>query len=239
MFRISVFLFLLVSSFNLFAVQRIQVKDGDQVKVVISRQDVSRLAVEGKGRLKKVWSPQGYLDLSADKAQGEAFFKAAQGAPQSFSFFARDDFGNTFTVVATQESVPSQTILLVPQNQQKASLQKGIQKSLPYKKLVNALFKAMYFEKKIMGYTILEKNEQVPVWAETNIRLLKTYGNHKFLGEIYEIENVSENKIEFHESEFFDFGDQVIAAGLEQLSIAANQKTKLYVVRRKPNEDRS
>lgn len=239
MIRVGVLFLLLVTSFGSFAAQRIQVKDGDQVKVVISRQDVSRLAIEGEGRLKKVWSPQGYLDLQPDKAQGEAFFKAAQGAPQTFSFFARDDFGNTFTIVATQDKVPSQTIMLVPLNRQKVTMRDDKKKALPYKKAVNALFKAMFLESKIPGYTIADQDEAVPVWAETKIRLIKTYKNHKFQGEVYEIVNVSEAKLEFHESEFFDFGDLVLAAGLEHLTIGANQKTKLYVVRRNKEEGNS
>lgn len=237
MIRLGVLFLLLVTSLGSFAAQRIQVKDGDQVKVVISRTDVSRLAIEGEGRLKKVWSPQGYLDLQPDKAQGEAFFKAAQGAPQTFSFFARDDFGNTFTVVATQSKVPSQTIMLVPQNRQKVSVVDNKRKALPYKKSVNALFKAMFLGNELPGYTIADVDEAVPVWKETSIRLIKTYRNHKFQGEVYEITNVSEEGLEFHESEFFDFGELVLATGLEHLKIGANQKTKLYVVRRKEGEN--
>lgn len=237
MIRVSVLFLLLVISFGSFAAQRIQVKDGDQVKVVISRQDVSRLAIEGEGRLKKVWSPQGYLDLQADKAQGEAFFKAAQGAPQTFSFFARDNFDNTFTIVATQSKVPSQTIMLVPQNRQKVTLRDDNKKTLPYKKAVNLLFKAMFLGGKLSNYTIANQDEAVPVWAETKIRLIKTYKNDKFQGEVYEIVNVSRAELEFHESEFFDFGDLVLAAGLEHLAIGVNQKTKLYVVRRKKQEE--
>ena len=236
MMRLGVLLLLLVISLGCFAVQRIQVKDGDQVKVVISRSDVSRLAIEGEGRLKKVWSPQGYLDLQPDKAQGEAFFKAAKGAPQSFSFFARDDFGNTFTIVATQSKVPSQTIMLVQKNRQKVAVTDEPRKALAYKKSVNTLFKAMYLEKELPGYTTADVDETVVVWAETTIRLIKTYSNHRFQGEIYEITNVSKEKLEFHESEFFDFGERVLATGLERLSIQANQKTQLYVVRGRKGE---
>lgn len=237
MLRMSVLFLLLIASFGSFAAQRIQVKDGDQVKVVISRQDVSRLAIEGEGRLKKVWSPQGYLDLQPDKAQGEAFFKAAQGAPRTFSFFARDDFGNTFTIIATQDAVPSQTIMLVPHNQYKVGVSDEKQKALPYKKSVNDLFKAMFLEDNLPGYTISDQDENVPVWAETKIRLIKTYHNHKFMGEVYEITNISKGSLEFHESEFFDFGEYVLAAGLEHLIIGANQKTRLYVVRRAAGEN--
>jgi conjugal transfer pilus assembly protein TraK len=237
MFRMSVLFLLLFTSFGSFAAQRIQVKDGDQVKVVISSQDVSRLAVEGEGRLKRVWSPKGYLDLKPDKAQGEAFFKAVQGAPRTFSFFARDDFGNTFTIIATQDAVPSQTIMLVPQNQQKVGVNDEKRKTLPYKKAVNDLFKAMFLEQKLPGYTVSDQDEDVPVWVETKIRLIKTYRSHKFMGDVYEITNLSKGSLEFRESEFFDFGEHVLAAGLEHLTIGANQKTKLYVVRRANGEN--
>lgn len=237
MIRLGVLFLFFVVSLESFAAQRIPVKDGDQVKIVISRTDVSRLAIEGEGRLKKVWSPHGYLDLQPDKQQGEAFFKASQGAAETFSFFVRDEFGNTFTIIATQKSVPSQTILLVPKNRQKVAVRDNMRKALPYKKSVNALFKAMFLGDELPGYSIADMSELVPVWAETKIRLIRTYSNHKFFGEIYEIINISEAPLKFHESEFFDFGELVLSTGLEHLNIGANQKTTLYVVRRKEGDN--
>jgi type-F conjugative transfer system secretin TraK len=233
MYRTLIFLIFLISSVSSYAVQRFSVADGDQVEIKISMQDVSRLAMKGEGRLKKIWSPENYLDLKPDKVQGEAYFKAAVGAPRTFSFFARDDFGNTFTIVATQSRIPSQTIILEPLNRQEKTVADTNRKSLPYKKSVNFLFKGMFLGKDIPGYSIADLNEPVPVWAETNIRLVKTYISHKFQGEVYEIKNISKAKLDFHESEFFSFGDYVLAAGLEHLSLGVNQVTKLYVVRSK------
>lgn len=233
--RIIIAFIALLFAQTVFAAQRFEVKDGDQIQIVISEKDVSRLAVEGEGRLKKVWSPQAYLDLQADKAQGEAFFKAAEGAPKTFSFFARDDFGNTFTIIATQHNVPSQTIMLVPQNRNQASLGPNRQKELPFKKEVNSLFKSMFNETPLQGYTVQDVNVVVPVWAETEIRLVKSYRSHAFQGEVYEVKNVTQGELKFQEYEFFEFGDNVVATGLEHLSIAAKQTTKLYVVRRGGN----
>lgn len=218
-------------SLNAHSTQRYNVKNGDQVEVVISLTDVSRLAISGKGRLSKVWSPQGFLDLKTDKSQGEAFFKASKEAPKNFSFFARDDFGNTFTIIAKQEKVPSQTIILTPERVGGALVNDVKKKALPYKKSINALFKAMYLSEEVSGYSIYSENEEVPVWKETNIRLVKRYKNHIYYGDIYEIKNISGKSLEFHESEFLDFGENVLAVGLEKLKIDKNSESRLFVVR--------
>jgi type-F conjugative transfer system secretin TraK len=207
------------------------VTDGDQVMIIISVQDVSRLAIDGGGRLKTVWSPDGYLELESDKEQGEAFFKATSTAPKTFSFFARDDFGNTYTIIATQDNVPSQTIILVPKNNERAVTPDMNKQALPYKNTINTLFKGMFLNKDINGYLVAYEDIAVPVWAETSITLVRTYQGNRYKGEVYRIVNISEAELIFHESEFFEFGEGVLAVGLEHLAVPTGQTTQLYVVR--------
>lgn len=234
--RVLMMLVLLTAATSATAAQRFDVKDGDQIQIVVSEKDVSRLAVEGDGRLKRVWSPQSYLDMQVDKGQGEAFFKATQDAPKTFSFFARDDFGNTFTIIATQHDIPSQTIMLVTQNRKGAEQRSARQKDLPFKKEVNSLFKSMFNDAPMQGYTVQDIEVDVPVWNETEIKLVKSYKSHAYVGEVYEIRNKTSGELQFQEYEFFEFGDDVVATGLEYLTVSANQKTRLYVVRRGNSE---
>ncbi|WP_018694124.1 TraK domain-containing protein [Algicola sagamiensis] len=219
-------------SLNAFAAQNFKVKDGDEVNIIISRQDVSRLAVAGKGRLKKVWSPKGYLDLKADKSQGEAYFKASPTAPGTFSFFARDDLGNTFTIVATQKMVPSQTIFLEPKNTISSKFESNRFKQQSLKSQVNQLFKSMFMGTALRGYDIHDENEDVLIWKETDIKLVQSFKSHHFIGEVYIVKNMTNKPLHFHESEFFEFGQDVIAAGLAQLNLMQGKSTKLYIVRR-------
>jgi len=232
-YRLVFLFFTVVASLSVEATQRFTVKDGDQIKITISRNEISRLAIEGKGRLAKAWSPKGYLDMSPDVAQGEGYFKAAQGTPNIFSFFARDDLGNTYTIIATQENIPSQTIMLAPlhENQDKFSSEGSIHKTEPLRKAANALFKAMFLKKQLTGFVVQDVDKEVPLWSETKIRLIQTYSSTKFKGEVYEVINLSDKPLDFHESEFFDFGDKVLASGMEHLSIKSGMVTRLFVVR--------
>jgi hypothetical protein len=222
---------MLTCSLTAWAAQRLPVNDGDQVKIIISVQDVSRLAIDGGGRLKKVWSPDGYLDLEPDKERGEAFFKATSIAPKTFSFFARDDFGNTYTIIATQDNVPSQTIILVPKNIERSLTPDMSKQSLPYKNMINTLFKGMFLNTGLNGYLVAYDNIDVPVWAETSVSLIRTYQGARYKGEVYSIVNISDEELIFHESEFFEFGTGVLAVGLEHLVLSKGQTTHLYVVR--------
>lgn len=229
---ISFIMFLTFSSASISAQKYDNVEDGDDIKIIISKQDVSRLAVSGKGRLKKIWSPEGFLELEADKANGEAFFKAVESAPGTFSFFARDNYGNTYTIIATQKNVPSQTIILSPKSKKEQEVVHNKFKMLPEKILINDLFKSMFNNKSKDGFNVYEENLDVDIWKETKIKLVKRYVGASYIGEIYEITNISDKELEFHESEFFGFGENVRAAGLENLKIAPMLKTRLFVVRK-------
>jgi len=215
------------------AAQEYDVEDGDIIKVTISKTDLSRLVIGGEGRLDRVWSRDGYLDLEADVVHGEAFFRAKPGTPNVFSFFVKDDFGNTYTVTALQKHVPSQTILLNPKNSTGKNL--PINKNVmpqPMKKTVNSLFRAMFLNENINGYLKEDNNEPVHLWLETMISMKQVYRGRQYRGEVYEISNVSDSPVEFHETEFFDFGESVVAVGLEQHNLKPQSKTRIFVVRR-------
>lgn len=220
-----------------YATQEFQVTDGDIIKVLISKSDLSRLVIGGEGRLDRVWSRDGYLDLEADVVHGEAFFRARPSAPKIFSFFVKDDFGNTYTLTAVQQNIPSQTIVLNSKNSSKKPLSiNQSERSQPLKKQVNRLFKSMFHDESIQGYVKEDKHDFVHLWQETMITLIHLYRGHKYEGEVYEVENVSKKQIEFNESEFFDFGKNLIAVGIEYTTLEPKEKTRVFIVRQSSDD---
>lgn len=213
------------------AAQEFRVKDGDTITVKISSRELTRITVDGVGRLDKVWGAAGVLEITPDKEKGEIFVRPSRSAPTAFSFFVRDDLGATYTIVAKQHDIPSETVLLKPAAPRKSAGRGSEYRSTPYIERVKRLMKGMALGEDVAGYTFDDAEKKVPLWAETNITLRRVYTGYDLLGEIYTLENISDKEIVFHEREFLDFGDNVQAVALEQLSLAKGETTFIYVVR--------
>ena len=214
------------------AAQVFRVKDGDTVAVKISSRELTRITVEGAGRLDKVWGSAGVLEIQPDKEKGEIFIRPAPTAPNALSFFVRDDQGATYTVVASQYDIPSETILLKPAAPRKRLGRSYQYRSTPFVEQVKHLMKGMALGESIDGYRFEDAEKKVPLWAETDIVLRRVYTGDDLLGEIYTVANVSQEAMSFHEREFLEFGDRVQAVALERLSLPEGQSTFLYVVRK-------
>lgn len=216
------------------AKQEIRVKDGDTVKVVLSSMDPTRIVVK-QGRVDKVVGPKGALDIQADKERGEIFVKPIPGSAQSVTFFVRDDSGSTYTLIATQQQIPGDTIELVSSTPRKATGRGAEYRATPYVERVKRLIKAMALNENLDGYGEEEQSRPVPLWKETEITLAKTYTTHDLYGEVYVITNISNDTLKFHEREFMEFGERVQAVALERLNVRPGEATFLYVVRRSPD----
>jgi type-F conjugative transfer system secretin TraK len=214
------------------AAQVFRVKDGDTVAVKISSRELTRITVEGAGRLDKVWGSAGVLQIQPDKDKGEIFIRPSATAPTSLSFFVRDDQGATYTVVASQYDIPAETILLKPVAPRKRVGRGDRYRTTPFVERVKRLMKGMALGESMEGYTFDDAEKKVPLWAETDIVLRRVYTGDDLLGELYTVANVSHEPLTFHEREFLDFGDRVQAVALERQSLPQGQSTVLYVVRK-------
>jgi len=213
------------------AAQEFRVKDGDTIKVKISSRELSRIAVTGEGRLDKVWGASGVLEIQPDKERGEIFIRTTGGAPAAFSFFVRDDSGATYTIVAQQYDIPAQTILLKSVALRKSMKRESTYLVTPLVELVKQLMKGMALGGSISGYVLEDLRETIPLWKEANIVLRRVYRGNDLIGEVYTIENRTDQVLKFHESEFMNFGGRTQAVALEYLSLQTDKTGFLYIVR--------
>lgn len=235
LFLLLVSLGLLFLSFGVFA-QEFVVSDGDRVDVHISSNDITRIAISGEGRIEKVWGAKGVLSIDPDKDRGEVFIKPRPSAKGLMSFFVRDDSGNTYTIVAQQSNVPSQTIILKPK---KVVLPLLGNSSTQYKNSthvdgVKRLIRAMALGGGVAGYSVEDHSVDVPLWREISITHIRSYRGAKYIGDIYKVVNLTEESLVFHEREFFDFGVGVAAVSMESLRLISTDSTRLFVVRSTP-----
>lgn len=214
------------------AAQEFRVKDGDTITVKVSSRELTRISIQGEGRLDKVWGSAGVLEIQPDKDKGEIFIRPAPGAPTALSFFVRDDMGATYTIVAQQHDIPSETIILKPAAPRRSVGRGSEYRSTPFVDRVKRLMKGMALGEQVDGYSYEDSEKKVPLWAETQIILRRTYTGYDLLGEIYTIQNISDADMNFHEREFLDFGSRVQAVSLERLSLGKGETTFLYVVRK-------
>lgn len=219
------------------AQQSFKVKDGDTVAVDISARELTRIAVAKEGRLDSVFGAAGTIEVQPDIERGEVFIRPLPNAPAVLSFFARDDTGGTYTIVATQRNIPSQTIMLDPARRQLHMQGAQRDRSVPIVDRVKLLMKGMANNEDLEGYYREDVDQVVPLWHETKIRLQHYYETLDLFGEVYSLENVSPNAMTFHESEFMDFGDKVLAVALESLALEPGERTRLYVVRRADEQE--
>lgn len=216
------------------AKQEVTLKDGDTVKVTLSATDATRIVME-RGRIEKIVAPKGMLDIQADKERGEVFLKPLASAPDSLSFFVRDDSGATFTLVATRRPMPGDTISIKNASPRKSPGRGAQYLSTPFVERVKQLIKAMALGENLESYGVEDQNRPVELWKETKITLVKSFTAHDLYGEVYVITNVSNDSLRFHEREFMEFGERVQAVALERLELGPEASTFLYMVRRTPD----
>lgn len=221
----------MLAGFNqAWAVQNYSVKNGDTITATLSSKDLTRIAIEG-GRLEKVWSTAGIIEVQPDQEKGEVFIRPLPGSASTISFFVTDSLGSTYTILGRKKDVPSESIIIKPKGVAPGTPSGQRYKSQPYVGKIKDLVKAMALNEPLIGYSEDAVSATVPLWLETQINLHKRYSNHKLIGEVYSIENISAEDLVFHEREFLDFGEAVQAVALEKLKLTPNEKTLLFVVR--------
>ena len=213
------------------AIQRFTVRDGQTVTAVMSARDLTRVSVAGEERLERVWAPAGQLQVQPDAAQGDIFIRPAPGAPASMSFFVRDTAGGTYTIIAQQRDVPSETILLTPQPRAARPVtEPPRQRPVTAVEDIKRLMLAMALNQETTGFTTEHHETPVPLWKETQILLTHTYTGFHFTGRVYRIRNVSAHPLTLHEQEFIDLVPNVRALALRGFTLPSGEATLLYVV---------
>lgn len=231
---------ILFGAMSSFAVQELKAKDGATLSIIISKNDLTRIAMQNGVTIERVWQTQGGLDIQPDKKRGEIFVKPRMGSADVVSFFLRDTAGATYTIIAKQNDVPSETVLITPLSLSAGKATKADVaklKAQPYVESVKSLMKAMALVEPLDTYAIAEVNKNVSLWAEADIILTTQYKNRFLAGEVYRLTNKTEQDMQLDEREFTKFGDSVAAVAIENQSLRTGETTRFFVVR-KIGEDR-
>ena len=94
------------------AVQLIEVVSGQTATVKVSAKELTRIAMADGARIERVWGMDEHMQVQPDADAGQVFLRPALGSAKAFSFFVRDDAGETYTLLALPVDMPSDTVLL-------------------------------------------------------------------------------------------------------------------------------
>lgn len=227
-------LVLLLVSTALQAAQTFEVKDGDTINITVSRKEVTRISVSGAGRIATVRGAEGVVQVTPDKEVGDIYLRPLTPSGD-FSFFVRDSFGNNYTLAARQADVPSQTVLLKPAQATAPvdNVQAQRYKDIPLKTRIAELMKAMATQGELTGFdrVVQEKPVEIQRWKEVTFRLKETWSGYELTGEVFTLTNITRKTLTFHEREFLDVGQGVMATAMDKLQLAPNETSRVYVVR--------
>ncbi len=220
------------------AVQLIEVVSGQTATVKVSAKELTRIAMADGARIERVWGMDEHMQVQPDADAGQVFLRPVPGNTKAFSFFVRDDAGETYTLLALPVDMPSDTVLLRSGSRTatKASTSVGAgENTTPHVQRIKSLMRAMATGVIAEGYLPDYKREPVELWNEAKVlRTARFQG--ELLGEIYEVTNVSGTPMQLAEHEFTRLGTDVAAVAIERHSLAPKQTTRVYVVQGKRAE---
>lgn len=226
---------LLALAINVPAVQLIDVVSGQTATVKVSAKELTRIAMADGARIERVWGMDEHMQVQPDADAGQVFLRPALGSAKAFSFFVRDDAGETYTLLALPVDMPSDTVLLRSGSRTatKASTPVGVgENTTPHVQRIKSLMRAMATGVIAEGYLPDYKREPVELWKEAKVlRIARFQG--ELIGEIYEITNVSATPMQLVEHELSRLGTDVAAVAIERHTLTPKQTTRVYVVQGK------
>lgn len=200
------------------ALQKLTASDGESLAVRVSRDDLTRIRVEG-GRIERVWGSQSAMEVQTDPQAGEVFLRPR--SPSPFSFFVKTTRG-TFTLVATPVDRPAETVVI----RASGAAAEG-RAELPYVTRIKRTVRAM-----LAGGDARRtpENRSVALWQEARVRLVARWPGSPS-GEEYELTNISDATMRLHEREWQELAADLRAVAIEDHELAPGESTRVFLVR--------
>ena len=216
-------------SIGAWANQNYSAIDGQAIKIQASMNDLTRIKIKN-GKVASVWGSAGDLDFKVEKAVGEVYLRPLNLGVSALSFFLKDSFNNTYTIVASLKKIPAQTVEIVPLTQSNRQLEKKYQ-SMPLVKRLKALFKAMALGQSD-NFSLEKMDKKIAWWKEARLSQVATYLDQDLVGEVFLLENTTKGQMQMQEEEFLPLKGGVMAIAIAKSAIEAGEKTKIFVVRK-------
>ena len=229
---ITAFLFSISFSLSSYALQVLEGVDGEVLAGKLSIKEPTRISVSG-GKIQKWFFNDGDLILEKDVDNGQIFVKPTQ-AVKPVNLFVIDNTGRTFTLILEPTDIPAENII-VKDRHEKHEAPSRIERTGSYSKVVKNMILAMALEASPSGVEVRELSKDVLLWREVKFTLNRIFIAKSIVGERYTLKNVSPKAMVIAEQELFKRG--VMAVSVENMNLAPNQSTNIFIVREKTENE--
>ena len=217
----------LIASGHTLAAQYVDAVDGKAVPVNLSQREMTLIKVDG-GRINKLRHNPTELFVEADQDKGEVFVKPLGAGSKPINFFVVTD-NASFPMLAVPVDIPSDSIII----REKASAQRAVAarpvKSSAYVRSIKNLLIAATADTPPPEYEVREVARNVPLWAVTRFTLRRQLMGAGLVADHYVMTNLTNRQMVLEEQEFYKEG--VVAASVEQLTLAPFEATNVFIVR--------
>jgi len=222
---------LLSLSLEAHALQLVEVSDGQTITVKVSAKELTRIAMADGQRIARIWGLEDRMQVEPDRDGGQVFLRPMNGlSSQAFSFFVRDEQGETFTLLAVPVDMPADTVLLRSKNQNTAAHAIASPQEIPYIETIKILVRALAQGGVPEGFQSAAVSREVPLWKEAKVVQIARYTG-AFSAEIYQFTNVSGNEMRLDEREFAALATDIKAVAIAEHVLAPAQTTRIYLIR--------
>lgn len=253
-------LLVLLCSEQSVAQQLIEARDGVAVEAVLSRQEPTRIRIEGApitdvfGSIYSstctppspellmpgaadtralALNPAGELTLECDRSKGEIYVKPVGDSDKPVNLFVASAQA-TYTLILRPADTPADTVVIRDSApwvlNPKTALAAG---NAPAQvRAIKRLLSAMATDRVPAGYQIEELNQPQALWQEARLTLLRRYEGQTLIGERYQLLNISAQELVLAEQEFDRPGSEVLGVAIDQHNLLPGAGSAVYVIRR-------
>lgn len=244
------------------AQQVIEARDGVAVEAVMSRQEPTRIRIEGApitdvfgsiysstctppaaepmlpGAVESnalAVNPAGDVMLECDRSKGEVYVKPVGDSDKPVNLFVSSAQA-TYTLILRPSDTPADT-LVIRDTAPWAANPNAVSapgNATAHVRAIKQLLSAMATDRLPAGFQIEEVNQPLTLWQEARLTLLRRYEGRTLIGERYQLHNSSDQTMVVAEQEFDRVGDAVLGVAIDQHNLLPDAGSAVYVIRRAP-----
>jgi conjugal transfer pilus assembly protein TraK len=190
----------------------------------ISRTEPSLIRIEGR-KIRRIQGVEGEFQVNPDKETGVAYLKPLTDKPM-ISLFVADDAGRHWKLNLKIEDVPAETVVIRDRSRLNQSARiNGTDE--PRNTAIRRVLLALSQNAEPEDMQARDRLEIVPLWNEARFVLVRTLEG-QFLGEKYQLTNVSKSRMVIDEREIYRRG--VLAIMIETPELEPGEATEVFVV---------
>lgn len=217
-FFVLFFLFELLLEPSCFALQTVSIADNQTRNITVSAHELSRIFVEGD-RIQNVRGLEGAYILTKDIVQGQIYIKPTSPyQAKAFNLFITTEQGRNYNLVVTASAVSGQDIELKPSTPGKEV--ELWEKNTEYSQVLVKLITGMINDEVPSGYLVVYPDRKAKRAKEVKkaikhnkltISLQKRYLGKYLSGEVFLVQNKSNDSVNLNEAMFSQTGARAIA----------------------------